>query len=113
MNREIAKSKLVGTFRNIPFSELKIGDINNLIDKIYDDFEKDLKDINNQLSRLKKQLSKGHHIECGCSFCKPVGEKQSCENCKHYDGTQTCNKFVARSAYDYKDFYCNKWELKC
>lgn len=81
--------------------------------KIYDDFEKDLKEINNQVSRLKKQLAKDHHIECSCSFCKPVGEKKSCENCRHYDGTQTCNKFVARSSYNYKDFCCNKWELKC
>ena len=43
-----------------------------LINNIYDDFEKDLKDINNQVSRLKKQLSKGHNIECSCSFCKPL-----------------------------------------
>ena len=62
--------------------------ISNLIDKIYDDFEKDLKDINNQVSRLKKQLSKGHHIECSCSFCKPVDviisnyEKLHCPNCQ-------------------------------
>ena len=83
------------------------------IDRLYDNFEKDLKDINNQVLRLKKQLAKGHNIECGCSFCKPVGEKQSCENCNHYNGTQTCNKFVTRGSYNYKDFYykdfyCNK-----
>lgn len=39
-------------------------------------------------------------------------ENRSCESCKHYDGTQTCNKFIARSAYSYKDFSCNKWESK-
>lgn len=74
MTRNEAKSKLIDTFKNIPFSELKIGDLNNVIDKIYDDFEKDLKDINNQVSRLKKQLSKDHHVECSCSFCKLVNE---------------------------------------
>lgn len=78
-----------------------------LINKIYDDFEKDLKDINNQVSRLKKQLSKGHHIECSCSFCKPIACNYvdnnftftSCENCKNkIDGTyqeicSNCKRF--------------------
>ena len=80
--------------------------ISNLIDKIYDDFEKDLKDINNQVSRLKKQLSKDHHVECICSFCKPVDEKvlkeftfTSCDDCKNkIDGTyqaicSNCKRF--------------------
>ena len=56
MNREIAKSKLVGTFRNIPFSELKTGDINNLIDKIYDDFENI---INIEIDKLNNKIHKG------------------------------------------------------
>ena len=46
----------------------------DLIVKIYDELEKDLKDINNQVLRLKKQLANNHHIECSCSFCKPVNE---------------------------------------
>lgn len=39
------------------------------------------KNINNDFiqlkkenTRLKKQLSSNHHIECSCSFCKPVDE---------------------------------------
>ena len=48
--------------------------MDSFINKIYDDFEKDLKGINNQVSRLKKQLANNHHIECSCSFCKPVDE---------------------------------------
>lgn len=56
--------------------------------------------------RLKKQLSKGHHIECSCSFCKPVDEKvlkeftfTSCDDCKNkIDGTyqevcSNCKRF--------------------
>lgn len=35
---------------------------------------KDLELLKKENTRLKKQLSKGHHVECGCSFCKPVGE---------------------------------------
>lgn len=75
--------------------------------KIYDDFEKDLKEINNQVSRLKKQLSKGHHIERSCSFCKPVSCSYvdnnftftSCDDCKNkIDGTyqeicSNCKRF--------------------
>lgn len=107
MNRSEAKSKLIDTFKNIPFSELKIGDLNNVIDKIYDDFEKDLKDIDNQVSRLKKQISKGHHMECSCSFCKPIACSYvdnnftftSCDDCKNkIDGTyqeicSNCKRF--------------------
>lgn len=66
-------------------------DVINHINKIYDDFEKDLKEINNQVSRLKKQLSKGHHTECSCSFCKPISCSYvdnnftftSCDDCKN------------------------------
>lgn len=111
MNRSEAKSKLIDTFKNIPFSELKIGDLNNVIDKIYDDLEKDLKDINNQVSRLKKQLSKDHHVECSCSFCKPVVEKinkLNCIKCKHY---YTEYKFdLLFDKCNLKE--CN-WELEC
>ena len=64
MNRE--ESLKLARYEETPYY------FQRLINKIYDDFEKDLKDINNQVSRLKKQLSKDHHIECGCSFCKPL-----------------------------------------
>ena len=58
--------------------------------KIYNDFEKQFEkeqnaNLENEIAksiiieglrkentRLKKQLSKDHHIECSCSFCKPV-----------------------------------------
>ena len=46
--------------------------------------------IQKENTRLKKQLSKNHHIECSCSFCKPVDEKvlkefqfTSCDDCKN------------------------------
>ena len=30
--------------------------------------------IKKENTRLKKQLASNHHIECSCSFCKPVNE---------------------------------------
>lgn len=67
MNREDARLEfyLILEKGKLDFSK------KSFIDKIYDDFEKDLKDIHNQVSRLKKQLVNNHHIECMCSFCKP------------------------------------------
>lgn len=34
----------------------------------------EIEQIQKENIRLKKQLAKGHHVECSCSFCKPVGE---------------------------------------
>ena len=107
MNRDEAKNVLMKPpYKNSGFEIIMKGDANTIIDKIYDDFEKDLKEISNQVSRLKKQLSKGHHVECSCSFCKPVGEKvlkeftfTSCDDCKNKkDGTyqeicSNCKRF--------------------
>jgi hypothetical protein len=107
MNRDEALIKYNEIDKRVgikPFWEVR-----DIIENAYNELEL----LQKENTRLKKKLSKDHHIECGCSFCKPVYEKQSCENCRHYDGTQTCNKFVARSSYNYKDFCCNKWELKC
>lgn len=73
MNRDEAK-KLIKIENKETYPYGIIDNADEVIDKIYDEFEKDLKNINNQVSRLKKQLVKGHHIECSCSFCKPVGE---------------------------------------
>ena len=56
MNRSEAKSKLIDTFKNIPFSELKIGDLNNVIDKIYDDLE-NIIDI--EINKLHHKIHKG------------------------------------------------------
>lgn len=64
---------------------------------VNDDIEQailEIESIKKENTRLKKQLSKCH-IECGCSFCKPVYEKvlqeftfTSCDDCKNkIDGT--------------------------
>ncbi len=82
----------------------------DLLNKIYDDFEKQFKkeqnanlenekakaiiidDLRRENARLKKQLANNHHIECMCSFCKPVEENvkefvfTSCDDCKHKKG---------------------------
>lgn len=65
-----------------------VDNVDEVIDKIYDEFEKDLKDINNQVLKLKKQLASNHHIEYSCSFCKPVNELKefkftSCNDCRN------------------------------
>ena len=113
MNREEAHKKVKDWIDEVS-KPGKIGkwhygkfELHRDIDRLYDNFEKDLKDINNQLSRLKKQLLKGHHIECGCSFCKPVACSYvdnnftftSCNDCKNkIDGTyqeicSNCKRF--------------------
>lgn len=105
MNRDEAK-KLIKIENKETYPYNIVDNVNEVIDKIYDEFEKDLKEINNQISRLKKQLSKNHHVECGCSFCKPVDEKvlkeftfTSCDDCKNkIDGTyqeicSNCKRF--------------------
>lgn len=91
MNREDAKVfKFINYNRIINSCIIDVNELNKHIDKIYDDFAKDLKEINNQVLRLKKQLANNHHIECSCSFCKPVDEKvlkeftfTSCDDCKN------------------------------
>lgn len=35
------------------------------------------KSIQKENTRLKKQLANNHHVECMCSFCKPVGENNT------------------------------------
>ena len=105
MNRDEARSRITADIVD-GIEYMSEENVYELINNIYDDFEKDLKDINNQVSRLKKQLSKGHHIECSCSFCKPVYEKvlkeftfTSCDDCKNkIDGTyqeicSNCKRF--------------------
>lgn len=75
MNREKAIKKIYIDYvaNEEDCSEfMNVDNVYSLINKIYDDFEKDLKDIHNQVSRLKKQLANNHHIKCMCSFCKPV-----------------------------------------
>lgn len=43
-----------------------------VINKIYNYFNNELDLIAKENIRLKKQLSKDHHVECSCSFCKPI-----------------------------------------
>lgn len=61
-------------------------------------------------TRLKKQLANNHHIECSCSFCKPVGEnnKLNCNKCKHYYTEYKFDLLFDKCKLD----KCN-WELKC
>ena len=76
---------------------------------VNDDIEQailEIESIKKENTRLKEQLAKDHHIECSCSFCKPVDEKvlkefkfTSCDDCKNkIDGTyqeicSNCKRF--------------------
>ena len=90
MNRDEARSRITADIVD-GIEYMSEENVYELINNIYDSFEKDLKDINNQVSRLKKQLSKGHHVECSCSFCKPLACSYvdnnftftSCDDCKN------------------------------
>ena len=76
-------------------------------DKLIDDAIKYLEELQKENIRLKKQLSKDHHIECSCSFCKPMACSYvdnnfaftSCNDCKNkIDGTyqevcSNCKRF--------------------
>lgn len=99
MNREIAKQ----IFLDADGSELE----DKLIDVIFNEIEKEFSSLQKENTRLKKQLSKDHHIECSCSFCKPVAcsyvdnnfQFTSCDDCKNkIDGTyqeicSNCKRF--------------------
>ena len=77
--------------------------VSQRIHQIYDELEL----IKKENIRLKKQLSKDHHIECSCSFCKPLScsyvdnnfQFTSCDDCKNkIDGTyqeicSNCKRF--------------------
>lgn len=43
----------------------------DLIHKIYDNFEAQLKEKDAEITRLRSQISRGHDSQCSCSFCKP------------------------------------------
>ena len=79
---------------------------------------KELKELQKENTRLKKQLSKDHHIECSCSFYKPVDEKvlkefqfTSCNDCRNkIDGTyqeicSNCKRFYG-CYFEAKDLKC-------
>lgn len=51
-----------------------------IIDSLNEDFEK----LKKENTRLKKQLASNHHIECSCSFCKPV-DNQLKEDLEDYN----------------------------
>lgn len=63
MNRKYAKELFYKASDNsISYLDstevVSIDSINLIVDSIYDDLEKDLKEINNQVSRLKKTIIK-------------------------------------------------------
>lgn len=60
---------------------------------------RDIRIINNDIESCNEAIEELEALENRC-----------CDNCEHYNETQTCNKFIARSGYSHKDFYCNKWE---
>lgn len=49
---------------------IKESSVSQRIYQIYDKLE----ELKKENTRLKKQLVNNHHIECSCSFCKPVNE---------------------------------------
>ena len=85
MNRDEALIKYNEIDKRVgikPFWEVR-----DIIENAYNELEL----LQKENTRLKKQLSKGHHIECGCSFCKPVACSYvdnnftftSCDDCKN------------------------------
>lgn len=66
MNREKLINKFdedTGYFINTPIEVLHLARYNFIL------LVENLELYQKENTRLKKQLSKGHHIECGCSFC--------------------------------------------
>ena len=101
MNRDQALIKYNEIDKRVgvkPFWEVR-----DIIENAYNELES----IKKENIRLKKQLSKNHHIECSCSFCKPVACSYvdnnftftSCDDCKNkIDGTyqevcSNCKRF--------------------
>lgn len=112
MNRKEAYfkfSKILSIDNDSKESYVNKSKYKDLINQIYDDFEKDLKEINNQVSRLKKQLANNHHVECMCSFCNPLGEEKDCDSCLNIQGISDCCQYCIRGEGFSKDY----WELKC
>lgn len=67
MNREEISKKIQSNQR---IDESSMEWAERLVDNIFNEIEI----LKKENTRLKKQLSKNHCIECGCSFCKPVYE---------------------------------------
>lgn len=57
--------------QDVPHSYLSDIKTIRLIDKIYDNFEAQLKEKDVEITRLRSQISRGHDSQCSCSFCKP------------------------------------------
>lgn len=105
MNREKLINKFdedTGYFINTPIEVLHLARYNFIL------LVENLELYQKENTRLKKQLSKDyHHIECGCSFCKPLSWSYvdnsftftSCDDCKNkIDGTyqeicSNCKRF--------------------
>jgi len=68
MNREDSLIKYNEIDKRVgikPFWEIR-----DIIENAYNQLEL----MKKENIRLKKQLANNHHIECNCSFCKPVDE---------------------------------------
>lgn len=59
---------------------IKESSVGQRIEQIYDELEL----LQKENTRLKKQLANNHHIECSCSFCKPV-DNQLKEDLEDYN----------------------------
>lgn len=55
-------------------------EVRDIIENVYNQLEL----IQKENIRLKKQLASNHHIECSCSFCKPV-DNQLKEDLEDYN----------------------------
>lgn len=62
----------------------------DLLDIIFNEIEKEIKQLKNENARLKKQLANNHHMECNCSFCKPNYKTQLDEDLEDYSKMVKC-----------------------
>lgn len=71
-------SKNIDNLTEYVSSEARSGDLQychySLIIDYINDICEDFEEIKKENIRLKKQLANNHHVECSCSFCKPVNE---------------------------------------
>lgn len=44
-----------------------------VVDLYIEEMEETLSEKDNEIARLRKMISKNHHAECTCSFCRGAG----------------------------------------
>lgn len=49
---------------------ITIDEYNNLVDRIYDTLEQQLKEKDKEIIRLRSQIARNHDVRCECSHCK-------------------------------------------